>query len=156
MNFVYLLSPGGYVMKKMDRVAWPDLRDSEFYPDYFIVTETKIRFRGSPFKVLEKRGSMSAGAKINKVASMLCGEPIFGTVNIVYDSPACKVVENAALSFIDGICSLLAPLAEGGPGEYDVDVFMLRAGYDKIINGLDRMIEAENNCDEWEGCFDES
>ena len=152
MNFVYLLSPGGLRFHKIDGVSWANLRDSPEFREGFYETDSVIRFRGSPFKCLEIRGSYVAG-RYNRVASMICGQAMFGNVYIVYDSPSCKVVENAAVTFLDGICSLLAPLAVSESGEYDVDVFMLRAGYDKIINGLDRMIEAENNCEEWEDCF---
>lgn len=152
MNFVYMLSPGSLKMHKIDGVSWANLRSSPEFERGFYMTGSLIRFRGSPFKCLEIRGSVAAG-RYNTLASMICGTAMYGNVYIGYDSPACKKVENAALTFLEGVCSLLAPLALGESGEYDVDVFMLRAGFDKIIKGLDRMIEAENNCEEWEDCF---
>lgn len=151
MNWIFWLSASGESMTQIAGVTWPNLRDSAEFRDYFYETETRIRFRGSPFIVLERRGCLGSSAPLNRIASMLCGDPIFGAVNIVYPGSACKVVERSALTFIDGICSLLGTLCRDS--DYDVDVFMLRAGYDKIINGLDRMIEAENNCEEWEDCL---
>ena len=153
MNWVFWLSASGESMTQIAGLTWPDLRDSAEFPDYFYETETRIRFRGSPFVVLERKGCLASGAPLNRIASMLCGDPIFGSVNIIYRGSACKVVERSALVFIEGICSLLGPLCGDSASDYDVDVFMLRAGYDKILKGLDTMIEAENNCEEWEDCF---